>query len=255
LTAQQNYSIDSPDRFYGFGPIELQSDYALGEINHCIDVINSHCNIIDRKLAAVDDYDTLNYLHHIFEVYHGLLGQQTEEFYVSSPEAVKKALAYLNICVHRCESVSRGAKLRHVVTYFGLPKTRTLSEEHYQLFTDIYKFGTVYLNYVEIGKTLEDLAVDNDKYIGDEAFKPFNYYSADFSVIYYNSDISKVLEKRDQIKTYFNANSKFFLDRGYYAGHPKLTPGKIPLADIDIHDTNILQLLERRQFVKSVYFN
>jgi hypothetical protein len=32
------------------------------------------------------------------------------------------------------------------------------------------KFGTVYLNYCEIGKTVEDLANDNDKYIGDDAF-------------------------------------------------------------------------------------
>lgn len=254
-TAQKDYVIDDPKRFYGFGSIEDQIEYALQEINKCIRIINNYDQIIDKKLNSISDYDTLNYLHHIFEVYHGLLDQQTHPFYINAPDAVKHALAQLNICVHRCESVSRGASPRHVVTYYGLPKTKKLSAEHFDLFTDIYNFGTVYLNYVEIGKTLEDLTIDNDQYIGEEAFKPFDFYSADFCVMYHDSNLSHVLDKRSKIKNYFNANASFFLDRGYYAGDPRLNPGRIPLADIDSHGREVLQLLERRQFVKSVYFN
>lgn len=254
VTAQKDYIIDDPRRFYGLGPIEGQVEYALQEINKCILVINEYQHIIDKKLTNINDYDTLNYLHHIFEVYHGLLDQQTNSFYINAPTSVKRALAQLNICVHRCESVSRGANPRHVVTYYGLPKTKKLSIEHFDLFTDIFKFGTVYLNYVEIGKTLEDLAIDNDKYISDDAFKSFNFYSADFCVMYHDSNLNYVLDKRLKIKNYFNANISFFSNRGYYAGDPRLNPGRIPLADLDNYDRDILNLLVSRQYVKSVSF-
>jgi hypothetical protein len=180
------------------------------------------------------------------------LGQQNHEFYNTATASVKRALADLNILVHRCESIARGATPRHVVTYYGLPKTKQLDIEDYKLFTDMYTAGTVYLNYVEIGKTLEDLAIDNDQYIADEAFKPFRYYSADFCVLLADSSLNSILDKRDSMKNYYNNHAKFFLDRGLYARHPYLNPGKIPLADLDGNAEDLLKLLEDRQFVKSV---
>jgi hypothetical protein len=254
LEAQKNYAIDDPSRFYGFGSLREQQQTAVLKINHCIDIINSHDYVITRKLESVDDQDTLNYLHHIFEIYHGLLDQQTHPFYTSASKTVQQALANLNICVHRCESAARGNRPRHVVTYFGLPKTKTLSDMHYNLFTDISEFGSVYLNYVEIGKTIEDLAVDNDRYIADQAFKPFRFFSADFVVNFFNSDLNAVFKKRDLVRDYYLSHSKFFLDRGYYMGHPHLNLGKIPLADLDCDKQNVLQLIQTRQFVKSVTF-
>jgi hypothetical protein len=252
VAAQRQYQIDDPARFYGFGSPQDQRNDAISKINKCIDVINNHDRIIDRKLEFVEDSDTLNYLHHVFEVYHGFLDQQNHPYYIAAPSNVRNALADLNILVHRCESIARGSKVRHVVTYYGLPKTDQLAWQDYKHFTDMYTAGTVYLNYVEIGKTLEDLAIDNDSYIADEAFRPFRHYSADFTVQYFNSDCNYVFDKRDLIKKYYLQNSKFFLDRGLYDQHPYLKPGKIPLADIeaDVHD--VLKLIETRQFVKSV---
>lgn len=252
IQAQEKYSIDDPARFYGFGDKQSQIDYALTKINQCIDIINSHQKIIHRSMIDINDYDTLNYLHNIFEVYHGLLDQQTHEFYLSAPDEVKQALADLNILVHRCESVARPAETRHVVTYFGLPKTEQLQIGDYKFFTDQLTAGTVYLNYVEIGKTLEHLAVDNDHYISDDAFKPFRYYSADFLILFTDSDSDRILEKRDMIKKYYDANIDFFTSKGLYKDHPYLSPGKIPLADLDEPVANVLQLLHTRQYVKSV---
>ena len=68
-----NYTIDHPDRFYGFGSHQQQVQDALHRINQCVDIINQFKPIVDRKLTDINDQDTLNYLHHIFEVYHGLL--------------------------------------------------------------------------------------------------------------------------------------------------------------------------------------
>jgi hypothetical protein len=73
------------------------------------------------------------------------------------------------------------------------------------------KFGTVYLNYAEIGKTVEDLAHDNDQYIGDDAFKPFDHYSADFNVAFYDRDLEI---KVPSMAKYIKEHTQFFLDQG-----------------------------------------
>ena len=251
LLAQSQYSIDAPNRFYGFGTIEEQTADALQRMTQCITLINSHEHIIDRALTDVADQDTLNYLHHIFEVYHGLLDQQTHPIWQSAPQEVRLALADLNLLVHRCESVSRGAQPRHVVTYYGLPKTKTLAIEDYALFESTIKFGTVYLNYAEIGKTLDDLAVDNDRYIANEAFQPYRHYSADFNVKFYSVNNRQADEQRAIIKQYYDTHSTFFKDRNLPWDHPHLNSGTIPLADL-VNTTNVIEQLATRQYVKSV---
>jgi hypothetical protein len=251
LLAQTQYPIDAPDRFYGFGSIEEQTADALHRMQQCIALINSHEQIIDRQLTDVADQDTLNYLHHIFEVYHGLLDQQTHPVWQTASPEVRLALADLNLLVHRCESVNRGAQPRHVVTYYGLPKTETLAVEDYALFEPAIQFGTVYLNYSEIGKTLDDLAVDNDGYIADEAFQPFRHYSADFNVKFYSTGHRQVTEQYAIIKQYYDTHNKFFEQCNLPWGHPYLNSGSIPLADL-INTTDIIEQLNTRQYVKSV---
>ena len=251
-SAQEKYPIDAPDRFYGFGTIQEQIQQAIKQINSCIKIVNKFEPIIDRQLKDVNDQDTLNYLHHIFEVYHGLLDQQTHEFWLRAPKQVQRALADLNVLVHRCESVQRKALPRHVVTYYGLPKTEILDQEDYSLFEDAVTFGTVYLNYVEIGKTLTDLALDNDQYISDEAFKPFTYYSADFTVRFFHPKLDMLALIRAHVSKYYSQNKQFFLARGLEENHPLLKPGLPPIADLDNAPNNVLELLASRQFVKSV---
>lgn len=252
LTAQKTYSIDNPRRFYGFGSLEQQLHNYQIELENCIATINQVEKIIVKPICFPISQNNLNYLHHIFEIYHGLLDSQTHEFYVKSSDQVKQALANLNILVHKGESIIRGSKPRHVVTYFGLPKTKKLALRDYEFFTDKYEFGTVYINYVEIGKTLEDLAIDNDQYIQDSAFKPFKFYSADFAVLFYDSDSASIDKKRYLMNEFYNQNKNFFLQRQLSINHPYLKPGKIPVADIDSHGKELLQLLESRQYVKSV---
>lgn len=253
-TAQKQYPIDDPERFYGFGPIEQQKQHSIHLINQCVDHINSYRPIIDRKLESVDDQDTLNYLHNIFERYHGMLEQQTDAFWNHAPNVIRKSLANLNVLVHRCESVARGARPRHVVTYYGLPKTETLTREDYALFEPATKFGTVYLNYVEIGKTLEDLTLDNDRYIGDDAFRPWTYYSADFSVKFWQDDPLLISDLNAKIKQYYHDHQEFFESRGYSWGDYRLVRGGLPLADLEDAPEDLLLMLERNPKVTSVTF-
>jgi hypothetical protein len=243
LRAQQQYQIDEPDRFYGFGPLQDQITNALFEINSLADFIDGYCQIpIRRRLTDVNDQDTLNYLHHIFEINHGLLNAK-----IDTTQA-QAALSKLNIAVHRCESIQRGALPRHVVTYFGLPKEQQLANEDYQHFETATKFGTVYLNYAEIGKTLEDLAADNDQYIHNNAFQPFKNYSADFVVRFWESSN---LEHVEHAIKYFNQHHVVFNQLGYEWNDLEKSLGSIPLADI-VDTDRVLEQLASRQYVKSV---
>lgn len=247
-TAQDLYPIDDPARFYGFGDYKSQVADAINRINSCVTVINSYSPMVERTLTDVNDQETLNYLHHIFEIYHGLLDSQVDDFWNNAPDTVRQALADLNLCVHRCESVARGANPRHVVTWYGLPKDKLLNINDYKLFTDEWQFGTVMLNYAEIGKTLEHLAADNDKYIQQKAFQPFKHYSADFVVKFWDTDPLQINEKRVKINEYYDANPDFF---GPW--QTCFVSGSIPLADIV--DSIDLKEIEQRQYVKSVKFN
>lgn len=246
LRAQQQYPIDDPARFYGFGTWEEQVADSLRAINQCADSVEKGLKIpITRRMLDINDQDTLNSLHHIFEMHHGLLDQQTDN------AELNRHLCDLNILVHRCESVQRGAKPRHVVTYFGLPKEQQLADEDYEYFETATQFGTVYLNYVEIGKTLEDLANDNDQYIHDNAFRPFKNYSADFVVRFWNSD-NAVHQQRTQ--QYYHQQQAFFEQQGYSWKELSKSLGSLPLADV-VDKENLLEQLQTRQWVKSVKFS
>ena len=240
--AQTHYEIDDPGRFYGFGSYESQVADALARINQCITMIKlDHPDIAQDYVTDVHDQDRLNYWHHVFEVYHGLLDKQPE------PSALLPVLADLNLAVHRCESVARGANPRHVVTWFGLPKTNSLEPEDYRYFENEWQAGTVFVNYVEIGKTLEDLAVDRDEYIHKNAFQPWRHYSADFVVRFYAHCGEAAQQHRNLVNAYYDRNQDLF-----GAWQASFALGSPPVADTI--GTVDLDQIASRPWVRSVNF-
>jgi hypothetical protein len=251
----RGYLIDDPERFYGLNTFEKDELIAIERINKCIEIINSHKNIINRRLTDIHDTDTLNYLHHIFEEYHGLLDQQTNEFYTGASLEVKKALSDLNIAVHRVENVLYGNPKRFVTTYFGLPKTDKLTTEDFNYMTCQYNFGGLYLNYVEVGKTLADLVQDKDEYIDDDAFKPWNYYSADFTVRLHDRSLEASQKEERDCLQYYIENQDFFRKLGYPQYTNQLKPGFIKLGDLLYDDKEIvIENITKHQYLKSVSF-
>lgn len=261
MNQRNQYPLDHPDRFYGFNSLDDEIARATQMMTECINTINSYQHIITRSFTSVYDQDSLNYFHNIFEKYHGLLDQQNTEYWKNAPENVRQALAELNLAVHRCDSISlmtKESKPRFVCTWFGLPKTKTLPvgimKNHGTL---IPKFGTVYLNYVEIGKTLSDLTHDNDNYIADDAFKPFDFYSADFVVRFYTENEQHVQNKLDEMKKYFDTHLDFFQSRGYNTfDHEKLQPLHLPVAELieTMPRDQLLKEIQKQQYVNKVYF-
>mgnify|MGYP007090124055 CR=1 FL=1 len=127
MEQRHSWPLDHPDRFYGFNPDQQEKQRAVEMIQHCVDTINSYEPIIDRPFDYTQDH--LNYLHHIFEVHHGLLNQQNSELWQRAPGNVRRALAELNLAVHRCETASRGNRPRFVCTWFGMPKVHRLAPD------------------------------------------------------------------------------------------------------------------------------
>jgi hypothetical protein len=249
LKAQAQFSIDDPGRFYGFGSRAEQVADALSRINQCITAINLYRPIIDRQLTDVTDQDTLNYLHHQFELYHGLLDTQEEnDFWQGATASARQALANLNLAVHRCETIARGSQPRHVITWFGLPKTEFLNMTDYMYFDDVWSPGTVFLNYVEIGKTLTDLAFDDDQYIAPGAFQPFRHFSADIVVKFAGQNVRQANDKRAIIHRYYEKHQDYFGP----AEPPTYVFGGLPVADLD--GPLDLDGISTKKFVKSVSF-
>lgn len=251
MQARGSYPLDHPDRFYGFGTQLEERTRAEIMIQQCINTINQHTPIIEREFDW--SQDCLNYLHNIFERYHGLLDQQTSEYWQQAPIAVKQALAELNLAVHRCETVLHGSRPRFVCTWFGMPKIKKLEPDQLAQWGETQiKFGTVYLNYCEIGKTVEDLAHDNDAYISEEAFKPFGHYSADFQVTFFDHDLSL---REPSMQQYIDCHRDFFLAHGITSVYNTTAqPLRFPVADLEYAgDTKeLMQKIARQQRVLEV---
>jgi hypothetical protein len=256
MALRDQYPLDDPDRFYGFDSQQEEETRALTQIQATCAKINSWNPIIERTIESVTDQDTLNYLHYVFEQWHGLLdAEPTHPTYGVFPQQIRQHLADLNVDVHCCESVARGNRPRFVCTWYGLPKTQVLSDELLQYGTINPKFGSVCLNYCEIGKTLEDLTQDNDNYISDTAFRPFEHYSADFNVRMHSESMDYVSEKLCRMQDYYNQHRGFFLDRGFATFQdPRLLPLRFPVAELieTMPRQQLIQEISKRQHITQV---
>lgn len=254
MLKRTQWSLDNPNRFYGFNSPKQEEDRARDSLLDCIQVINEYDHIIHRQFTSVFDQDFLNYLHHIFEVYHGLLDKQDHAWFCSAPAPVQQALSNLNVAVHRCESLRRN-KPRFVCTWFGQPKEKILDDslmlEHGSLNVE---FGGVYLNYVEIGKTLLELATDNDNYIAEDAFKPFKHYSSDFVVYFYDTNKLELSNDLDLMGQYYKQHQEFFLKHGVNnIDSVKSLPLKFKVAQLEYTDRKtVLDNIQNNQFVSRV---
>ena len=235
MSQRHQWPMDDPERFYGFNTQQEDERIALEKIQDCVQGINSWQPLITRSLSTVHDQDTLNYLHNVFEQWHGLLDQRPiHPEYGPIPTEVRQHLANLNVSVHRCESAARGNRPRFVCTWFGMPKTKTLPVDLMQAHGTLNpKFGSVCLNYAEIGKTLEDLTQDRDNYISDDAFLPFDHYSADFNVRMHEETVDYVADKLARMQEYYNQHREFFFDQGFTTFQdPRLLPLRFPVAEL-----------------------
>ena len=90
------------------------------------------------------------------------------------------------------------------------------------------------------------LTQDRDNYIGDDAFKPFNHYSADFNVRLHEETVAYSSEKCHRMQDYFTQHIDFFHDRGYNSYRdPRLLPLRFPVAQL-------IETMPRQQLLKEI---
>lgn len=240
---QNKYPIDDPTRFYNFNDKHIEEQNALCKINDDIRVINDELSLGLSYVTDVSDQDMLNHLHYIFETYHGHLNQQSH--FSKYSEELQKALASLNVSVHRCESVDAVGYPRQVVTNYRMPKAMTYDDDDYMMFTDHHPMGSVFACYAEIGKTMTDMCYDNDHHMTDEAFKPFHYISSDFEIRFYDTDFNRIMKRRNTILEYYRNNKSFFGE-----WKPSYAIGR-PLVGI-IKDKTLLSEIYDKQYTLKV---
>jgi hypothetical protein len=245
---------DDPVRFYNFPNTYWNQHTTAEKIQDLCNTINQHSpGLINVPRSSMITQDELNYLHNIFERYHGLYDQQlTNEFYSNAPIKVQRALGDLNIWIHRYETL--GGIPRFVMTWSGKPVRQPITDLDFQHFSLEEHWGDLRLNYCEIGKSLYDLWHDNDQYIAKEAFKPQHWFSFDFTVRFATEPREYFDQLEDQIWDYFDQNAEMFLNLGYKKHDPRLALGAITVAKLQQRQPRdvIMQMIDQHQTVKSI---
>ena len=242
---------DDPLRFYNFPKHSLSRADVTQRLRELRDLLAPYLPEALRPFPRDPDQDYLNYLHNIFERYHGLYDQQDTDFWKTAPPLVQQALADLNIWIHRFETL--GGIPRFVGTWRGKPCRFQFKDDEFGLFSLDENWGDLRLNYCEIGKTLQDLAHDDDHYIGDDAFQPQHHYCFDFTVRFGQSTPAQTQALADSIWHYYDRHQEFFAARGYYRRDPRMALGGVTIGHLRYQDpAQIIDQIDRNQKLVSI---
>jgi len=226
--------LDDSERLYGFNGSKYTVEYCIDTINKFVDTINCYQPVCERHLNYNYTQDDLNYLHNIFEHYHGLYdAQDSNEFYTNAPKDVQYALGQLNIYIHRLESIDSYPRFVCTFSSDGRPRI-PFAPADYKHFTMQEVWGGLYINYCEIGKTLIDMYRDNDEHIGNEAFIPQRYFKSDFNVKFTHHTPKEYMEVEQNVIAYYEKNLEKFVALGHF--DPKFALGSIQVGQLSFPD-------------------
>ena len=223
---KQDYPLYETTRFKSWPNDGKDIEYYKANLTKQIEIVNNYSHMIDN--TDIKSQTDLNYLHKFFEDLRGPVTIGTE-FFNTAPKHVQAAIEMFNVLIHECEHVIRNSNYPElVVTYNDRPRY-SLSENDYEHFTFKWEFGSVYINYCEVGKTLLDIFKDQDTHIGDANVRPLEFYSADFTIKFGPSTTDEIYNYRLE---------KF---NEWYTNYPlkfnHLSLGMIPVATINLKDS------------------
>lgn len=229
-----NYPLYEIDRFTHWPNSKKNELYFEHNLKTHVSIINNYDKII--KIDQFKSQDFLNQLHKHFEDMRGHVDYATD-WYKNLPREIQLSVDRINILIHEYESFlaekNQPFKNPTIVGTFSNRPTHRLDENHYQYFTHRWEFGTVYINYCEVGKPLLDVYKDQDEHIGPNAIRPQSTYSADFMIKFGPSvPQSYALQKERDFFAWYNLQNFNF---------KHLSLGMIPVAKI-AHDIQIDKL-------------
>lgn len=220
---KKNYPLYETSRFQSWPGSEKDLSYYLSQLQQQIDTVNNYKNnTITSNVSS--DQNTLNYLHKFFEDLRGEINTGST-FYNAAPDSVKNAVNMFNVLIHETEHLIRSSDTPTLIGTFKDRPRIPLSEKDYEYFTFKWKYGEVYINYCEVGKTLLDVFKDQDNYIGHDNVRPQEFYSADF-MIKFGFELAEEYHVQRLMK--FN---EWYSTQNYSFKHRSL--GMIPVAIIE----------------------
>jgi len=230
---KQNYNIHEDDRFTGWPNTIRTKKWYSDELNNAIDIINLYQpNTITHRASENMVPEHTNILHKYFEDLRGGY-LSTADFYINSPEHIKQAIEHYNIMIHAYEKVAYSPLKTPTITCTLSGPRHELSDEDYEHFTYNWQFGTIYINYCEVGKHLLDVFIDNDSVVGDENIRPLKYYKADFKLKFSpNLPVEKFHEFSSRFESWFSENEQYFKELNIYKDKYRAL-GLIPVAVIN----------------------
>jgi hypothetical protein len=244
LEIGKSYPLFEDWRFTGWPDSPWDADRYIQEINNCIDTVNRYQpNTIPVASLTID----LNYLHKFFETLRG--GVLTpSEWYTSAPAEVQDAVSKFNVYIHNYEKLLNSNHLSPTITCTFSCDRFELNDADFQYFTYDWKFGTIYINYCEVGKHLLELFIDNDDIVGEHNIRPAKYYSADFKLKFFTDRPRNEFEEFNQrVQSWVNDNSEFFKNLGI----ENLALGFIPVATLN-HQLSGLDNLSQLEIVNKL---
>ena len=209
---------------------------------------NSEDRYLIAHLALTAKHEILNRLHNHFEKLQGTVNNLSP-YYTAADYETKYAIRQLNIICHEMETlilsqqkqayVPEWSRPSQITTWLHAPR-HELTDQHKQLFVDNgynREFGTVYMHWAQIGKTLFEVFRDeNAPELTDtvcEAITNLEYYSGEFdvewgeSMIYGNPKTYWFNEQQDLFREWLFKNGLDYQD-------PNLSSGHLPIGKIDL---------------------
>lgn len=241
---KNNYPLYETDRFTHWPGSKKDETYFEKNLKEHVKIINNYEKIVD--LENFDSQGFLNQLHKHFEDMRGHVDYSTD-WYKQLPVEIQFSVDKINILIHEYESFlaekNQPFKNPTIVGTFSNRPTHLLKEEHYQYFTHRWEFGTVYINYCEVGKPLLDVFKDRDDYVGKDAIRPQSTYSADFMIKFGPTVPEEYALQKE--KEFFN----WYDQQKFNFKH--LSLGMIPVAKI-AHDIQIDSLEKYDRIIKCI---
>ena len=225
-------------RIYNLNEV-WSEEFIISNINQQIDIINEWKPFIDFSVRGHSmSQDDSNRLHYYFEQMRGD-NEIPNEFYLSSPRHVRRAIEEYNVLIHRWESLKSPPR---IVVHMKKRPTFDMTLEDMMNWSFDWKPGSILLNYCHKGKHLYDvfkdgeMDIDNQQHVTDENITPQSKYSADFQISFSNG-----IDKQSQLdfNQWFTRNSNRLNSLGFYRDDPRCTIGQCVVGSVigDIEET------------------
>lgn len=247
----KNYAICENNRFVNWPNNKKDSNYYVDELNKQLTIINDYALDVVPFFFKIDQVtqNLLNIMHKLFEDMIGTVETPTE-FFKNAPHIVQQAIFRINILIHEFESYrnTTATNKNHpdagLVIVFNKRDRYELINEDYDHFTIKWIFGTVYINYCELGKPILDVLRDQDEHVGDSNIRPLRYYSADLQIKFSPTMGEGEFNRTTQwVKMQYDKRKEFFESLGFFYDK-KLSLGLIPVASINRNDSGFVDMTD-----------